>query len=728
MTKEKQKLRETFCKLFALLGSPNEHEANAARQKINELAAKHKMTWNDVIELVGIGAGESDDNASTFDEFMEAMAKAGKKQSDLLIELAAAASLFRSPDGGTWADVLVKGHRETWLIRSAGFKGWLRYRFWQENNTSPSPEAIEVCLSHVEARALFEENIPIREVFLRVAGLDDKIYVDLCNDDWTSIEVDALGWRVVKEPPVRFSRNSGMKELPTPVSGGSLSDLHGLLSVDGDGLVIVVSWLLGALRGRSPYPVLCLAGPAGSSKSTAVCFLRDLIDPGKIEPGALPQEVRDLAIASAKRFVVGYDNLSGIPHPISDMLCRLATGGGFAVRQLYSDDGEVTFSHTRPIILAGIEDVVGRHDLTRRTLHITMGVIPAPTRKLLTTLKAEFRRSQPRILGRLLDITSVGLKNLPNTKMGKLPSLADFAQWMAACETAEWPAGTFARIHDENEQALAVASLEADVVAAHVIEFLETRGPAGWQGTAKALLAQIDARVDDVQKRGRGWPKTPHAMAGRVRRATEIFRTQGWRVEKGFSSGKDHARTISFVQIKRAAPTSETSERSDINDLGSDEGDNSIVRPSDPYRPTPPDQQPAEASSEASSDTSSDGNLLSGNGFGQSDVSDDVAPDLVGEPLCRRCGAPGNATLGQLMRGSHNGTSAHYHPRCWTEERAKGPYHKRAAGEGPTCVRCGVGANAWGELITCGPNGSAGFYHPRCWKEEERKPGRANND
>jgi hypothetical protein len=518
-----------------------------------------------------------------------------------------------------------------------------------------------------------------------VAGLDDKIYLDLCNDDWTAVEIDASGWRIVKEPPIRFSRNSGMRELPTPVSGGSLSDLHSLLSVDDDGFVIVVSWLLGALRGKAPYPVLCLAGPAGSSKSTAVCLLRDLIDPSKVDPGALPQEVRDLAIASSKRFIVGYDNLSGIPHPISDMLCRLSTGGGFAVRQLYSDDGEVTFSHTRPIILAGIEDVVGRHDLTRRTLHITMGVIPGQSRKLLTTLKAEFRNSQPRILGRLLDIVSVGLRNLPNTKTDKLPSLADFAQWMAACETAEWTSGTFARIHAENEQTLAVASLEADIVAAHIIEFLEARGLVGWQGTAKALLTQIDARVDDAQKRGKGWPKTPHAMAGRVRRATEILRTQGWRVEKSFNSGKDHARIISFVPTKLAAPSSETSERpnaSDFNDILTGDGDIPNVRQPAPDRPT----QSAEASSEASSDVPSDDNPLSGNGFGRSDVSDDVPADLVGEVLCgdeplvcRLCGVPGNATFGQLIRGSHNGSSAHYHPRCWTEERTKGPYQHRRA-------------------------------------------------
>jgi hypothetical protein len=668
MTKEKEKLRETFCKLFALLGSSNENEADTARKKIHELAIKHKMTWNDVIELVGFStkdaaSADADGEAeSAFDAFMNQMPP---NQFAALIGISHEASLFRSPDGVTWADISVKGHRETWPVYSAGFKGWLRFRYFGLYGTSPSPEAIDRCLDHVEAKALFGEGVPTRDVYLRVAGLDDKIYLDLCNDDWTAVEVDGSGWRIVKEPPVRFSRNSGMKELPTPVNGGTLSDLHGLLSVDDDGLVIVVSWLLGALRGKPPYPVLCLAGPAGSSKSTAVCFLRDLIDPGKIEPGALPQEVRDLAIASAKRFVVGYDNLSGIPVPISDMLCRLSTGGGFAVRRLYSDDGEVTFSHTRPIVLAGIEDVVGKHDLTRRTLHITLEVIPGQSRKLLSALRADFRRNQPRILGCLLDIVSTGLKNLPHTKTGKLPSLADFAQWMAACETAVWPAGTFARVHAENEQTLAAASLEADVVAAAVLEFLGTCGRAGWQGTAKALLAELDARASDRQKHSKNWPKTPHAMAGRVRRAIGILLTQGWRVERGFL-GHEHARVITFAPeaAETSSASSASSARSNINDLDADDAADDAARPSSAPSPAP--------------------NLLSGNGFGHADDADDVPATSWGdEPVCRRCGLPSSVHFGQLIRAGQDGSKGHYHPRCWTEERTKGPWKPKPRARRP---------------------------------------------
>jgi hypothetical protein len=240
MTKEKEKLKETFCKLFALLGSDNENEADTARKKIRELATKNKMSWNDVIELVGFNStkdaasADADGEAeSAFDAFMNQMPP---NQFAALIGISHEASLFRSPDGVTWADISVKDHRETWPVYSAGFKGWLRFRYFRLYGTSPSPEAIERCLDHVEAKALFGEGVSTRDVYLRVAGLDDKIYLDLCNDDWTAVEVDASGWRIVKEPPVRFSRNSGMKELPTPISGGTLSDLHSLLSVDDDGL------------------------------------------------------------------------------------------------------------------------------------------------------------------------------------------------------------------------------------------------------------------------------------------------------------------------------------------------------------------------------------------------------------------------------------------------------------------------------------------------------------
>jgi hypothetical protein len=54
-------------------------------------------------------------------------------------------------------------------------------------------------------------------------------------------------------------------------------------------------------------------------------------------------------------------------------LCRLASGGSFAVRQLYTNDEEVLFKAARPAILNGIEDVIGRPDLGDRAIFLTLG-------------------------------------------------------------------------------------------------------------------------------------------------------------------------------------------------------------------------------------------------------------------------------------------------------------------------------------------------------------------
>ena len=53
--------------------------------------------------------------------------------------------------------------------------------------------------------------------------------------------------------------------------------------------------------------------------------------------------------AASNGHVLAFDNVSGLPAWISDTLCRLAAGGGFAVRQLYTDQDEVLFDAARPV-------------------------------------------------------------------------------------------------------------------------------------------------------------------------------------------------------------------------------------------------------------------------------------------------------------------------------------------------------------------------------------------
>jgi hypothetical protein len=55
MTTKEEKLRDKIRKLFALMGSENTAEREAARAKIMELLGKNKRTWNDLTECLATG-------------------------------------------------------------------------------------------------------------------------------------------------------------------------------------------------------------------------------------------------------------------------------------------------------------------------------------------------------------------------------------------------------------------------------------------------------------------------------------------------------------------------------------------------------------------------------------------------------------------------------------------------------------------------------------------------
>src|SRR4029453_6225053 len=128
-------------------------------------------------------------------------------------------------------------------------------------------------------------------------------------------------WRVIDDPPVRFRRPAGMRALPEPTRGGDILTLGRFFNVgDGSDFVLVVCWLLAAMRERGPYPVLAISGEQGTAKSTLVAILRALIDPNASPLRALPREDRDLFIAASNGWLLAFDNVSGLPAGISDTL------------------------------------------------------------------------------------------------------------------------------------------------------------------------------------------------------------------------------------------------------------------------------------------------------------------------------------------------------------------------------------------------------------------------
>ena len=461
--------------------------------------------------------------------------RGANRELQALLAIVAQAEVFRGTDGVGFADVTVDGHRETHPIKSRAFRHWLALSYFQATGKAASPGALAQVREIVEARAQFEG--PERETFLRVGRTADAIYLDLGDARWRAVEVTAEGWRVIDAPPVRFRRRDGALALPEPARGGSVDDLRPLLNVDDDGFVLTVGWLLGALRGQGPYPPLAVSGEQGSAKSTFSTLVRNLVDPNAVPLRGLLRHDHDLHIAANNAHVLCFDNVSKLSDWLSDTMCRLATGGGFSTRELYADTDEVLFKGMRPILLNGIEDFVERPDLADRSIALLLPSIGEAERRTEADVLAAYDAARPRVLGALLDALATGLRNLPTTQLATLPRMADFALWVAACESALWEPGSFEAVYRDNRDTGQADLLEADVVAATILRLMndpfhtergrDVPGRSEWRGTRADLLAELNDRADDAARRDPRWPRTAKAVGDRVRRMATGLRKVG---------------------------------------------------------------------------------------------------------------------------------------------------------------------------------------------------------
>ena len=97
---------------------------------------------------------------------------------------------------------------------------------------APNSEVLSQALLTLEATARYGgKRHPVR---VRTGMYDGKYYLDLADEQWQAVEIDAEGWRVVSEPPIRFHRPRGMLPLPAPLQGGSLGELKTLLNLASD--------------------------------------------------------------------------------------------------------------------------------------------------------------------------------------------------------------------------------------------------------------------------------------------------------------------------------------------------------------------------------------------------------------------------------------------------------------------------------------------------------------
>jgi hypothetical protein len=336
-----------------------------------------------------------------------------------------------------------------------------------------------------------------------------------------------------------------MHDLPIPIEGETIDALRPFLNTPSEeDFVLVVAWLLAALRPSGPYPVLALTGEQGSAKSTTAKVLRSLIGPFHGNSRSLPDNERDLFIATANSHVMSFDNISFLPKSMSDALCRLAKGGGFSTRRLYSGDEEQIFNSVKPIILNGIGNYVTRSDLADRSISVKLQTIKSSNRRSEQKFWEDFEATNPKIFGALLTAVSHGLRNIDKISPNALPRMADFSKWAMACETAYWDRGTFERAYASNAENQLDDLIDASPLAIVILGFMDGRTP--WTGTSSNLLAEIKSYTESTDQTHLILPVSPDALGIQIDRIKPMLRQKGINISRFRSNDKNRTRLISI--------------------------------------------------------------------------------------------------------------------------------------------------------------------------------------
>jgi hypothetical protein len=441
--------------------------------------------------------------------------------------------------------------QEVWRVQSSGYEAWLRAAYWRAKQSGVSDMTLRAALATLCAAGVNDGNEVT--VHIRAATEAPGYLIDLCDAQWRAIQVTPNGWRVLDASPMLFTRTQSMRALPLPERGADTDLLWQHVNIPDDRRLMVLTWLLDCFRPETPFPVLELVGEQGSAKSTTQSVFRSIVDPNKVMLRGRPKSVEDIFVAAANNWLVSYENLSGLTAEQQDAFCTLATGGGFAARQLYTNGEEHVMETKRPVVLNGIAVVASRPDLIDRVIHVDMPVISAQARKDDADTHTAWEHDRPLVFGALLDLFARALSILPSVRLTHKQRMADYERFGEAVARALGQApGEFQRQYAELVSAGIDRALEGNAVAQALDKALGIGSPPWrWNGTAGQLYDYLSMHISDRSS----WPRSPKGLSDQLRRIAPAYRAKGIEITPAGHSREGALWRIAPNEIFNAKPS-----------------------------------------------------------------------------------------------------------------------------------------------------------------------------
>jgi hypothetical protein len=373
-----------------------------------------------------------------------------------------------------------------------------------------SSATLKEVMNALQSEALIEGEK--HEVFLRIGG-GNAVYIDLGHADGLIVEITHNGWRTTYDCPIKFERRPGFGTLPLPVEGGAIVPLRTLLGLDETNFRLVIALILNCLRPGPTFMCAFVEGEQGSGKSFLCEIIKCIVDPSVPLRMRLPKDDRDLMIKASHYHLLVFDNASAVKNDMSDALCSLATGGGLATRELYSNDSLTVFTLSRPFIINGIGDFVHRPDLMERAIPLKLPTMPPEGRKTEEQLRAEFKAVLPGLLGALYNVVAEALRNFDAAVPTRMIRMADVAKWIAAAEPATgFPDNTLLPLLEQSQTDMVVDKI-ADLPLVMSLRKHLAKGPI--EDTVGELYLAL---LPDKPKGDRTFPGSSSHLSRELRR------------------------------------------------------------------------------------------------------------------------------------------------------------------------------------------------------------------
>lgn len=418
----------------------------------------------------------------------------------------------------------------------------LRARWFHTQGKAASSEAINNAVGTLAALAEVEGQE--YELKTRWARIGDVIYYETAPGK--VYKINAAGWQLEPNPPVRFRDVPNLKALPDPERGGTISDLEELIKLEGRDFRLFVSLMVSYPFEDIPRPILAMIGLKGRGKTTRSLIPKRLMDEDSTD-FVKPNE--DILRKATHRGIVACDNQSVLPKGVADLMCGLVTGTGDSNRQLYTDNSEYGFKVQCPLILNGINLASEQADLLDRSVVIEAPAISATERFTESEFWAKFERERGKLLGVIFDLVSGVLKH--RAPLVEKPRMADWAEITSAMyEYAGWGREQFRQDWQVVERGQNESALEGSPAAQAILNYLDAK--TSYEGTAAELLGKL-TDYDETLKRNRAFPKTANMLSRRLNEITDALVARGIKVERiNFGKGKSQRKLIRLFVDKSA--------------------------------------------------------------------------------------------------------------------------------------------------------------------------------